>query len=325
MSQKIFCINLERDKDKWAKIQKDYNNKFKTNNFELVRFNAVNGRELTPEQLDKVFTKDIINHDNKGLFGAALSHIEIWTDIVGNGYPYGIIIEDDVVFDDDAETKLLETLNKLPPKNFDILFLNCGGLCGPQCRSIRNDKQYCKAINEDVDIPKYSFGGYAYIITFEGAKKMLERCFLVSRHIDDHMSNIYRKYPDQFKVYSLNKPFIKHPTTFETSSIDPPKYSFIPYSNRTKLNKGIIKLSNTYPLNFSLNLMFLILMVICTTLAFTKTYVPPIFLFGFLFVINFGDFITGNEALEESNLYQAIFYTLVPFFTYLVIYNYIMK
>jgi GR25 family glycosyltransferase involved in LPS biosynthesis len=146
---KIFVINLEKHKDRLAKIDKQ----FKKENIEYSRFNAVLGHDIVIT--DKNGTKHLgyelkygsfkfdigeynincgkhefiylITHKNNilsaGLLGCYCSHYEIINEIIEKNYAYGMIFEDDVKLSDGFGKYFYEAtkqLNTIP--DFDILY-----------------------------------------------------------------------------------------------------------------------------------------------------------------------------------------------------------
>ena len=136
---KIYLINLDKRKDrfeKFLKISEKYN-------FSFDRISAFDGNLL----LDKDFTYcdkkisfvknefykhipgtffDIENyHDRyfKGCVGCLLSHLEILKLAKKNQYKSILILEDDVVFSENFETKL-ENLSKNFPEEWEMFYLS---------------------------------------------------------------------------------------------------------------------------------------------------------------------------------------------------------
>ena len=176
---KIFVINLKSSEDRRNSI---------TRQMERLRLSyeiypAVDGREISDETLEKIhsagfyFKKSYGRNMERGEAGAALSHLRLYNKIVQEKIDCAIILEDDAEFDARlrhiAERK--ENLKKVL-KNYDLILL---GFC-------RNDLIYKKnaecsfwnRIKVDdiitVGAPVYWYwSAIGYLLTFEGAKKLL--------------------------------------------------------------------------------------------------------------------------------------------------------
>lgn len=156
-----FCISLEKSTDRRERIMK----RFEYFHMDVSFCKATTGEETTD---------NFAHYLNSGSRGCAQSHINLWRHIVNNKLSYGLILEDDAMFD----KKWKEKLNKLhlPEKWFGI-FLNCS-----EC------SQY------DVWKPareQYLTGGY--IISYEGASKLLEM-FAETFYASDTMTTLLQTY-----------------------------------------------------------------------------------------------------------------------------------
>jgi GR25 family glycosyltransferase involved in LPS biosynthesis len=117
------------------------------------------------DQLNKCITefgnvklhKDLGN----GQKGCLFSHLKLYKHIISNNIPVCTIFEDDVHFHPNWNTLAFNYYNNTP-KNFDILFIG-------------NQLDECKNVNNRIPIVNTlsTFCTHAYIITFQGAQKML--------------------------------------------------------------------------------------------------------------------------------------------------------
>lgn len=111
---KIYFINLDANIDRW------YNVKDKLDN--IVRFNAINGKELNKSELIK---EGIVTQKNTllpGQLGCALSHISVMNLIKNQSEDYGLILEDDVIIPPNFD-RIFKDLMKDAPEKWDIIFL----------------------------------------------------------------------------------------------------------------------------------------------------------------------------------------------------------
>jgi len=157
----------------------------------------------------------------RGEIGCALTHYWVWEEIVSNQYSQVLILEDDVVLEDD----FIQKLKKIEvPKDMDFLYVG-----RRDCMSKEPEQE----VNKDIVIPKYSYGLHGYILTLEGAKKLLSYSYLQNIFpVDEFLPMIYdKKYPHAFvkkhfpnvsmNCYCLKNNLVKlHPfesNTFHTS------------------------------------------------------------------------------------------------------------
>lgn len=179
MIDKIFLLNLERRIDKKEKmIIKINNNKYFKDKLELIK--AVDGLEL-----DKYLSKDkskVINVNNwinpytgtvitNGEIGCALSHYEMWEKIIKNRYENVLILEDDVDIDNNFENKLNDYYEQIRKNNirYDLFYLSR--------KSFEND---IEKLSENIYIPALSYWTCSYIITYNGAQKLINSNYLLN-------------------------------------------------------------------------------------------------------------------------------------------------
>jgi len=167
----IICLNLEKRKDRKEYIKKILT---ETKLLEFSNFfNAIDGQKLLPtDELIKIF----INNDfgsRKSFIGCALSHLEIWKQLIADDkYEKYLILEDDIIFVDNIRSKLNQLYKKLRKIEWDIVYL------GFHCKKSKIEKyeKYLYQIKYMTIIPykiKWTIGGlFGYIITKSGALKL---------------------------------------------------------------------------------------------------------------------------------------------------------
>lgn len=211
---KTYVINLKHRKDRWNKIKDN----FKDINIKLTRWDAVYGADIPDDEIKKITTTFCNYICSPGMIGCWLSHKKIWENIVKNNEDNVLVLEDDAIPIDDFENIFVKKWKNIP-KDFDIVYLGCGGSC--EKSSFINTMLYLlfgnkdnKIINDDVIRPYFPLGTHAYIISNKGAKKLVnsEELDKIMYHIDFSLCrNIYSK--DDFKVYAIRENLIKQDTT----------------------------------------------------------------------------------------------------------------
>lgn len=182
--QEIYVINMKKSKDRLESITKQIDNCLDRS---FTRIGAVNGRSLDTSIVKKYTTLKSRNMCSRGMIGCALSHYKTLKKFIATGSKYALILEDDCIFDDYFKETLSDSIKELNEKDPEWNFLYCGyygmynrkyeglmkllnyfGVLG----SIKNKKDYK---GKHTFIPLTPVGSYCYIISREGAKKILEK------------------------------------------------------------------------------------------------------------------------------------------------------
>jgi len=154
-------------------------------------FDAIDGETIDKKTISGI-NNNLERKLGKGEIGCALSHIAIWKDIVKKEIPYQIVLEDDIIFHPDF-CKVMNDLEMKLSKNvnfgFDILLL--GHHSGERKKeNIFESKIHRKKINANFDIAAFGnsnvFGLYGYLVTKEGAKKLLNEVIFLTKPIDHY-------------------------------------------------------------------------------------------------------------------------------------------
>jgi GR25 family glycosyltransferase involved in LPS biosynthesis len=169
MNYKILVVNLEKRHDRRNVVENLFNSlKFENYTF----FNAVDGKSI-PLTLE---IKNLFNGNDfgsrKGVIGCALSHYNIWSNlIIDNDFDYYIVFEDDFTL----THNFLDNFNKCKDfteinKNVvDLLFLGYHSY-----ENINSNISYSNIEFNDFNRNLYVGGTFGYIITKNGARKMIE-------------------------------------------------------------------------------------------------------------------------------------------------------
>lgn len=106
--------------------------------------------------------------------GCILSHIGIWQRIVREELPYAFVFEDDVIPHPAISKGLGQEYLRLTSKTLDIVYI--GNMMNPA------DPQIYDASRKVIESPTYTT--HAYMITLEGAKKLLSIIPTMNQPID---------------------------------------------------------------------------------------------------------------------------------------------
>ena len=187
---KIFVINLETSVDRWRYIINQNHN-----NLNLIKFKAVNGNQLTDNNINNLIDKKSYLYKNldknRGEIGCALSHVQLWKKFDNSLDKYIIVVEDDVIFEKKLYKKIDKYLNNAPD-DWDIIYLGGSHIIGYK-------------INQYFIKPKITnrgnLGTYAMLINKKGVKKLLKYCTPIRMSIDHQIKhtfnklNVYYTYP----------------------------------------------------------------------------------------------------------------------------------
>ena len=200
---KTYVLNLKRRSDRAKDFIIQNHDELEKLQYEL--FEAVDGQQIEPKPKTlKLFESGDYQY-RRGILGCASSDILMWHNfIICTELDVLLVIEDDSVLTKNFIDKLVIALRKLPPDEWDILFL--GHFLYPQYRkdSDREDKVPNVEKWSKEECQKYSMGGtIGYVIHKRGAIKMFH-------HINEHgiynaidwvmfktadVNNIYYCYP----------------------------------------------------------------------------------------------------------------------------------
>lgn len=193
-----YVINLEKDKERWNTIQKDFEN----TNINLIRFNAIDGNTVPREELTTL-CKSLCT---RGMIGCFASHKELWKKTIEENLPYMLVFEDDAYpLVPNIYEEITNCLQNLPV-DYDLCFLHNMDNPITTTRGLLNSIIFAfggmynynhKQINDVVCIPKTNSTTTSYIVSNKGAQKLLELFPLINYHVDytiqskNHLLKIY--------------------------------------------------------------------------------------------------------------------------------------
>lgn len=222
-----FFINLDRRVDRYNSIRQSLDN----NNFNFVKkYSAVDGSTLSDDILKKIVSPKNYNELNqlyrtehsqltKGAIGCALSHINLWKNLVDSDKEYMLIFEDDIKIHPYLYKVMEKVMVLLSKLNSDIfLFYNTCPF---------NDKNTCyeetdiSSVNVNkqhmtIDKVNYFWGLNCYIISKKAAKILINSAFPIEKQLDHYISD--KIMSDNLNVYRI-KPNLVNNGGFLSSDI----------------------------------------------------------------------------------------------------------
>ena len=286
------------------------------NNFGLnpILVKGVNGSLLSQEEINdnaSYFYKYI---GPKSAIGIALSHIKVWKMFIESNKSNCLILEDDALFEDNFVERM-EVGLKNTPSDYDMLYLGCFG-CQSQFNqlTIINLSFNYKKVNDYVTIPGIALATHGYIVSREGAKKLVKHLDKnIFAHIDYCIQQLHKN--KLINEYVLNERIIFQSST--DTSISTNKSNTHPYLLSYLLSHFYSDkyYRSNYDANVSLmqigafhgtmsSLLFLIVGIVC---AYYKVSMYNIT--AFYLLLNIPDILYTNN---EVSIFIHYFFLTIP-------------
>lgn len=244
---KIFMINLVRRDERRKKMEKN----FDLLGLDVEHFPAVDGKTMSEEWIKQQgieFMPGFVDpyHDRPmtyGEIGCFMSHYLIWKKMVDEHLEMILILEDDVKFEPYFRGRVTNILSqaKHTGKKFDLLYFGRKALS-------HADERYIDGTNNLVEVG-YSYWTLGYVLTLEGARKLLAQDPQKKMvPVDEYLPIMFNHHPkeeykSQFNPRNLvawsTAPLILFPTHYTGDE---------GYFSDTEQSK-IIKISNEEPDN----------------------------------------------------------------------------
>jgi GR25 family glycosyltransferase involved in LPS biosynthesis len=159
-----------------------------------ILFNGFNINTANKDKYKKHFNNIWFQIAPSSTIGCALSHLHLWKQFLNSKNEYAIIFEDDVIFEDNFSKEYILEMIKYTPSNFDILYLGCFNSTFFKYFGYIVNNNKSKQINHYIEIPKIAFGTHAYIISKNGANKLIKLLDgNIFFHLDICIQNLCKK------------------------------------------------------------------------------------------------------------------------------------
>eukprot|EP01031_Cornospumella_fuschlensis_P027835 gene27835-33616_t len=194
----------------------------------VVRLPAVDGKKLSPEELKNKTTALARFFQPKGVLGCYLSHHHFWQVVVDSKLPMAVILEDDVQLTSGFEEKLRRLVREMDDvlgQDWDVVLLGAIGRVHPEGRDTYSSRFFStyiggnrrlKRVSPRLYIPIRPAGTHAYMISQEGARKLLSLCAKATFHVD---LDAWRH--PSLRLY-MSDPMLVHQTFQDTSLTELP-------------------------------------------------------------------------------------------------------
>jgi len=188
----IFVLNLDRHPARWEEVMRE----MARQGLEVNRLSAVDGRALSKQELAVQSTSLSTFFQPRGVIGCYLSHKKFWQMVVDEGMPHAIVFEDDVALIPNFKETLESNMRRIAAdgnKPYDVIMLGAIGRVHPEGKDgigtrffsrYIGGKRKLQKINDYLYHPARPAGTHAYMVSFEGAKKLLDLCPKAVFHVD---------------------------------------------------------------------------------------------------------------------------------------------
>lgn len=209
MNLKIYIISLARNKERQHLIAKRMMQLGL--NFEF--FSGVDGSLLTQAELaqvDQQYCRANFNHEmNPSEVGCAMSHIRIYEKIVADNVGHAMILEDDAYILS-CVPDILSSIMQRP--NFDLLYLFHGKAKRyPFSHKLPHDYRLVRYRSPSKKSKRCIIGAVAYILSTDGAKKLLNQAYPI-RMPADYLTGLIQR--SGLKTYGIE------PNCVDTGHLD---------------------------------------------------------------------------------------------------------
>lgn len=275
---KALVVNLDKDVDKWHQTRDNFS---KCQIIDMERQPGVLADDVDPSKISKECSKLC----TKSIIGCAAAHMAIWERLINDQHnDMYLVLEDDVYPNDNFDDNLLKVLQNIPPDT-DILLLGCFGACGTKSKSViqklfshfarfinlyRDEKD----VNDYITIPNAPAGTFAYIVTKQGAQKLLDQNKKISWHID------FVAYTSNINIYSCKNPLVGHDDGGLVQGVKKTGYGIFDFVDSTGqpvshyLQQPIFVMGQR---KISLESLVILLVIAVGISIWFKSYVPLIF------------------------------------------------
>jgi len=208
----IFIINLHESKDRRSYMEV----LCQQHGLHPIFIKAVVGKSLTTSDIDScsnhyraenLFGRKLL----LGELGCALSHKKIYQKIINDNIPHALILEDDITISDNIHKAIDGIEECFVPWELVLLGHHkdiTRGISSPISIWDKHDITSKFTLNR---LASFGFGTYGYLISKEGARKLLDELDTIYQPIDHYTSD-----SNIINVYALCPPIISVNTNFET-------------------------------------------------------------------------------------------------------------
>ncbi|KAJ6654623.1 hypothetical protein lerEdw1_006776 [Lerista edwardsae] len=210
----VFLINLARRSDRRERML----SALMELEIDPLVVNAVDGSALNSSDIKKLGVNLLPGYYDpfsgrtltKGEVGCFLSHYHVWKEIVEQGLEKAVVLEDDVRFGAHFKTRLLRLMVDLEEAqlSWDLIYLGR--------KQVNSEDEELLEDVRNLVVPEYSYWTLAYVISQQGARKLVDAQPLSKiLPVDEFLPIMYDKHPNEdYKKHFPNRnlqAFSAHP------------------------------------------------------------------------------------------------------------------
>lgn len=168
--------------DKYQRPVEEGEDKEDKKEIDIVKYNRVDKDRLSDDYIKSVATPSCRYMCSRNMVSNWLTHHSLWKDIVKNKETNVLVVEDNVHLVKNFADSLQEYWKEVPA-GWDMIYLGCMGSCD---ESSIKDTYYKLNSRENIPVtkdgkkmffvmePGYPLGLYSYLLSYNGAKKLIE-------------------------------------------------------------------------------------------------------------------------------------------------------
>jgi GR25 family glycosyltransferase involved in LPS biosynthesis len=216
MALPVFAINLDGEDNRWSALCANA----ESIGLDLRRVPAVDGRQIVSPDWERFDLPTARRQNGRKIlpteYGCYQSHLQTLETFLADGSPYGLIIEDDVVFDETTIPRIEAIIAAAP--DFDLIKL-----------TNHRTKFFISAAKSSLgdEIGRTVFGPQgstaAYLVTRDGARKLISQLAVMKLPWD---ASVERFWDSNLKVYSSRQNVLTLAPSSAVSSIAGPSGSY---------------------------------------------------------------------------------------------------
>ncbi|KAM3865630.1 procollagen galactosyltransferase 2-like [Diretmus argenteus] len=191
----IFLINLKRRLDRRERMLSS----LAVLGIDVTLTEAVDGKALNSSQLKTMGIDMLPGYKDpysgrvltRGEIGCFLSHYNIWKQVVKQELQQVLVLEDDVRFESRFHSRLMSIMDnvKRAALNWELIYV------GRKRLQVKEPEQWVKGVSNLVH-PDYSYWTLGYVLTLQGARRLLEAQPLGKMlPVDEFLPIMFNKHP----------------------------------------------------------------------------------------------------------------------------------
>jgi len=291
MEPTVYYINLDRSQDRLENMLKQE----KKTKLVFKRITAIDGKELSHQDKKEQCTAFARYFCTPSIIGCFLSHRKAWQEIAKSGAP-GVVLEDDCVLRKDFSERVREILDEINVKEPDWDFIYFGSFSLGMAHIFKDVKTKLRYKSKTYHVPKQPLGFHCYMISPNGANKMIN----VFKKVEYHVDLVFLLRNANFNVYASKQKLGYQPTNCNNSTLNENKFPTLINSTLDAKKIGHDGISLSYHLsapliripgaNMNLNLYIIFMVIMLLSSKVLKPYV-----FSYLFY----EFIVSKSGDRE--------------------------